>query len=175
MLMKKWQIAAIAVSALLFAAVYGFGFATPKDLSQYPDCLNCGMSRKACTQTRMTVEYRDGTRRAECSLHCLLTDLLEMPGRQPKRMQVADYNDKKLCDAEKSWWVRYENEGECRGSKVMIAFRSEGGADEFVASFGGKKLSFDEALRLTYLDIQAGGVPKSPAASSSTGRNSFPS
>lgn len=153
--MKIRGIAAVVVMALTVAAVYAFGYATPKDLAQYPDCLNCSMSRKDCAHTRMTVEYNDGTKRAECNLHCLLADLLDQPGRQPKRILAADYHDKKLAEAERSWWVRYENAVECRGSKVMLAFRSESGADDFIASFGGSKLTFDQALKQTYLDLEA--------------------
>ncbi len=145
----------VAIMALVFVATYAFGYLTPKDLLQYPECLHCGMSRKVCAHTRMTVEYTDGTRRAECGLHCLLADLVEQPGRHPKRILAADYNDRKLADAQKSWWVRYDNAVECRGSKIMLAFRTERGADDFVVSFGGRKLDFDEALRLTYLDIEA--------------------
>jgi copper chaperone NosL len=147
---------AVAVMVLTVAATtYAFGFLAPKDLVQYPECLHCGMSRKDCAHTRMTVTYTDGTSRAECGLHCLLADLVEQPGRQPQAILAADYNDRKLADAQKSWWVRYENEGGCRGSKIMLAFRTERGADDFVGSFGGIKLNFDEALRLTYLDVEA--------------------
>jgi len=145
----------VAIMALVFVATYAFGKLTPKDLVQYPECLHCGMSRKVCAHTRMTVEYSDGTRRAECGLHCLLADLVEQPGRQPKRILTADYNDHKLADAQKSWWVRYDNAAECRGSKIMLSFRTEHGADNFIVSFGGRKFNFDEALRLTYLDIEA--------------------
>lgn len=162
--MIRRGIAIVVVTVLAVVAAYAFGFATPKDLAQYPDCLNCGMSRKECAHTRITVEYTDGTRRAECSLHCLLADLVDQPGRQPKRILAADYKDKKLVEAEKCWWVRFDNAAECRGSKVMLAFRAEREADEFIASFGGKKLNFDEALKLTYLDIEAERRPGNKSA-----------
>lgn len=153
--MKKRRISMVVVTLLAVIAAYAVGFATPKDLVQYPDCLNCGMSRKSCAHSRMVVEYADGTRRAECGLHCLLAELIDQPGRRPKRILAADYHDKKLAEAEKSCWVRYDNAVECRGSKVMLAFRTEQGADDFIASFGGRKLNYDEALKLTYLDIEA--------------------
>lgn len=150
--MKNRLVATTVVMLVALAAAYAFGFATPKDLAQYPDCLNCGMSRKSCAHTRIVVEYADGTKRAECGLHCLLADLVDQPGRQPKMFLAADYNDRKLVEAEKCSWVRYDNAAECRGSKVMLAFRSERGADDFIASFGGRKLTFDEALKTAYLD-----------------------
>jgi hypothetical protein len=165
--MIKRGIAIVAVAALAVVAAYAFGFATPRDLAQFPDCLSCGMSRKSCAHTRMVVEYADGTKRAECGLHCLLVDLVDQPGRQPKRMFAADYNDRKLAEAEKSWWVRYDNAVECRGSKVMLAFRSEHGADKFIASFGGRKLNFDEALKLTYSDLKA---ERNPVGNNNLGR-----
>ena len=157
--MKKRQIAAAVVIIVAVVVVYALGFATPRDLAQYPDCLNCGMSRKSCAHTRLVVEYADGTRRAECSLHCLLADLVDQPGRQPKLIQAADYNDRKLAEAAKCRWVRYDNADECMGSKVMLAFRSDLGADKFIASFGGRKLTFDEALKLTYSDLKAERTP----------------
>lgn len=150
--MKKRVIVTVVVTVVAIVAIYAFGFATPQDLAQYPDCLNCGMNRKNCAHTRIVVEYIDGTRRAECGLHCLLADLVNQPGREPKRIQAADYNDRKLVEAEKCWWVRYDNAIECRGSKVLLAFRTERGADDFIASFGGNKLNFDEALKTAYQD-----------------------
>ena len=153
--MKKIYIATVAVTVLAVVAAYAFGFTTPADLAQYPKCLNCGMSRKECAHTRIVVEYADGTKRAECSLHCLLADLVDQPGRQRKRIMAADYHDRKLVEAEKCSWVRYDNAVECRGSKVMLAFRSDQGADNFVASFGGQKIHYDEALKLTYVDLEA--------------------
>lgn len=152
--MRKRMIAAVVVAILAAVAVYALGFATPLDLARYPECLKCGMSRNSCDHTRMVVEYADGTRRAECSLHCLLADLVEQQGREPKRIQAADYHGRKLAEAEKCSWVRYDNAVECMGSKVMLAFRSESGADNFIAAFGGRKLTFDEALKLTYADIE---------------------
>ena len=157
--MKIRVIVAVMVTLVAVVAVYAIGFRTPRDLAQYPDCLNCGMSRKSCAHTRMVVEYADGTRRAECSLHCLLADFVEQPGREPKRILAADYDDRKLVEAEKCSWVRYDNANECMGSKVMLAFRSDQGADKFIASFGGRKLTFDEALKLTYADLKAERKP----------------
>ena len=153
--MKKRVIVAVVVAMVAVVAGYALGFAKPRDLAQYPDCLKCGMSRESCAHTRMVVEYADGTRRAECSLHCLLADFVDQPAREPKRILAADYDDRKLAEAEKCSWVRYDNAVECMGSKVMLAFRSEKGADEFIASFGGRKLTFDEALKLTYADLEA--------------------
>ena len=153
--MKKMRIVTVVVTVVVIVAVYVFGFATPKDLARYPDCLNCGMSRKSCAHTRIIVEYADGTKRAECGLHCLLADLVDQPGRQPKTILAADYNSRKLVEAEKCWWVRYDNVVECRGSKVMLAFRSERGAEDFIVSFGGNKLNFDEALKVVYQDNEA--------------------
>ena len=153
--MKKKCLAAVAVTIMAVLAAYALGFAAPRDLARYPDCLNCGMSRKSCAHTRIVVAYADGTGRAECSLHCLLADLVDQPGREPRLIRVADYHDGKLAEAEKCRWVRYDNAVACRGSKVMLAFRNESGADRFIASFGGLKLTFDEALKMTYTDLKA--------------------
>lgn len=143
------------VALFAVVAACALGFATPRDLAQYPECHACGASRNACAHTRIVVEYSDGTKRAECGLHCLLADMVKQPGRQPKRILAADYEDKKLIDAEKGWWVQYDNGVDCRGSKVMLAFRTERGADGFIASFGGRKLSFDDALRVAYREIES--------------------
>lgn len=160
LIMKKKLIFTVVITVAAIVAVYAFGFGTPQDLAQYPDCLNCGMSRKSCAHTRIVVEYIDGTRRAECSLHCLLADLVNQSGREPKKMQAADYNDRILVEAEKCWWVRYDNAVECRGSKVLLAYRTERGADDFITSFGGNKLNFDEALKIAYLDNEEEQVNK---------------
>lgn len=153
--MKKTRIAGALVAVVAVFAAYALCFATPKDLARYPACLNCGMSRESSSHTRMVVEYADGTRSAECSLHCLLADLIAQPGREPKRILAADYRDRELAEAKACSWVRYDNAAQCRGSKVLLAFRTEAAADEFIASFGGQKLNYDEALSTTYLDLQA--------------------
>lgn len=153
--MKKQWLVSATLAATVFFAVFAYGYRTPGDLALYPECLTCGASRKVCAQTRMAIEYVDGTKRAECGLHCLMADLVDQPGRQPKRILAADYHDSRLTEAEKQWWVRYDSDAECMGSKTMLAFRTERRADEFIASFGGMKLSYDEALRLTYRDLEA--------------------
>ncbi|SNB45518.1 nitrous oxide reductase accessory protein NosL [Geobacter sp. DSM 9736] len=154
--MLKSAISVVGFVVLAVAVTCAFGLATPRDLKIHPQCLHCGMSRKECAHTRISVEYRDGTKGGECSLRCLVATFMEQPGREPKKILASDYNDKTLAQAEKSWWVRYDNAVECRGSKVMLAFRSEEGADKFIASFGGRKLSFDEALKITYFEIEEG-------------------
>jgi copper chaperone NosL len=139
-------LALTVVVLLLLAAGYTFGIATPKDLAQYPQCLHCGMDRTQCKHTRVSIEFADGTKAAECSLQCLVATLKEQPWRRTKTISAADYNDKKLVPAESCSWVRYDNAVSCQGSRVMLAFRSESAADRFVHSFGGRKMTFNDAL-----------------------------
>ncbi|SNB45365.1 hypothetical protein [Geobacter sp. DSM 9736] len=52
----------------------------------------------------------------------------------------------------------------------MLAFRSEKSADDFVKAFGGKRFSFDEALKASYLDMDI----REKAAGKAAGRCAAP-
>lgn len=135
--------------------VAGYAVLDAADLRNYPACHSCGASRKECGHSRMVVEYVDGTKRADCSLHCVADSLLTQPSRQPKRFQVADYDSRRLIDADKAHWVLYDNRSQCRGSTAELAFSDQRDADRFVSRYGGKVVDFDGALKIAYYEAAA--------------------
>lgn len=154
--MKRTIVLAVVGVASLVGGYAAFGEA---DIRNYPECHTCGASRKECNHGRMIVEYADGTKRAECGLHCAADNLLTQPSRQPKRFRVADYDSKRLIDADKAQWVVYDNRNQCRGSTAELAFADGYAADRFVARYGGKRTNFDGALKIAYYEAAARLLP----------------
>jgi copper chaperone NosL len=58
----------LAMSCLCFAAGL-------TDVEKHPSCTYCGMDREKFAQSRMVIEYDDGTSLGTCSLHCAAVDL----------------------------------------------------------------------------------------------------
>ncbi len=75
----------------------------------------------------MLIEYDDGSTVATCSLHCVAVDMANNIDKAPKTIKVADFNSKKIPDAEK--------------------------AEAFVKVNGGKLADFDEAIKTAYEDM----------------------
>ncbi len=60
--------------ALCLAAVEPAS-AAPADVAQSPSCRHCGMDRGKFGQSRMVIEYEDGSAAATCSLHFTAVEL----------------------------------------------------------------------------------------------------
>jgi len=65
-----------------------------------------------------------------------------------KSLQVADYDSKKLIDAKKAFWVIGGNKPGVMTATPKWAFAAKVDADRFIATNGGKLVSFEEALAL---------------------------
>ncbi len=76
-----------------------------EDVKANPSCKYCGMDRHQFAHSRMVIEYDDGTKVGVCSLHCAAIDLSLNIDKTPQAIWVADYNTKKLIEAEKASWV----------------------------------------------------------------------
>jgi nitrous oxide reductase accessory protein NosL len=76
-----------------------------EDIHKHPSCPLCGMDRAKFSQSRMLIEYEDGTSFGACSLHCAAVELATNVDKTPKMIWVADYNSKRLIDAEKAVWI----------------------------------------------------------------------
>src|SRR5512136_3014785 len=75
------------------------------DVAHHMNCTYCGMDRAKFAQSRMLIEYDDGSAVATCSIHCAAVDLANNIDKTPKAIMVGDCGTKELIDAEKAFWV----------------------------------------------------------------------
>jgi copper chaperone NosL len=135
----------VLVLVLVLAAVAALalgGIEAPKS------CKQCGMDRTMFAQSRMIVNYADGTSAGTCSLHCAAANAKGNSGRKIKSLQVADCRTRSLMDAKQAVWVIG---GKKRGVMTALpkwAFARKDDAEAFVKMNGGKIASFGEAMAL---------------------------
>jgi nitrous oxide reductase accessory protein NosL len=125
----------------------------PADVQQSPSCRHCGMDRGKFSQSRMVIEYEDGSTVATCSLHCAAVELANTIDKIPVMVSVADYDSKELLDADKAVWVMGGNKKGVMTAKAKWAFASRGAAERFIQANGGIIASFDEVIKATYDDM----------------------
>jgi len=150
--MKKWFVLLLAVSLIFTAA--GFLFADD-DTKAHPNCIYCGMNRVQFAHSRMLIEYDDNTTAAFCSVHCAAVDLSLKIDKTPKSIMVGDYATKELIDAEKAYWVLGGGKMGVMSKRAKWAFATKEGADSFISGNGGNLVSFDDALKASYEDMNA--------------------
>lgn len=140
-----------AIAVVLAAAA--FTVFAQEDIKQSPECKHCGMDREKFSHTRMHIEYDDGTAVGTCSLHCSAVDLALTIDKTPKVIWVADYQSKKLIDAEKAVWVVGGSKPGVMTKRAKWAFENKPDADAFMKENGGTVVAFDEAVKNAYEDM----------------------
>lgn len=123
------------------------------DISKYGSCKYCGMDRHKYSHSRMLVVYEDGSELATCSIHCTAVELAVNIDKNVKKILVADYNTKKLIDAETAFWVIGGNIPGVMTKNAKWAFEKKEDAENFIRKNGGKIATFEEALQITYSDM----------------------
>jgi hypothetical protein len=141
---------AAAVALIVLYAPSGLAF---EDTRMHAVCKYCNMDREVFGHSRMLVEYSDGTAAGTCSLHCIAVELTANMAKVPCRILVGDYNSKKLIDAVKAHWVVGGEKPGVMTARAKWAFEKQAEAGEFVKKHGGKRASFQEALRAAYDDL----------------------
>jgi copper chaperone NosL len=111
-------------------------------------CEQCGMDRVIFSRSRMVIVYADGTTAGTCSIHCAVAEMRAHKGKKVKALEVADYDTKKLINAETAVWVVGGNKEGVMTAVPKWAFATKAGADKFVAENRGKVATFQEALEL---------------------------
>jgi hypothetical protein len=104
------------------------------------------MDRKAYGFSRMLIVYEDGGEVGICSLHCAVVELDAGKGRTVKTLFVADRDTRKLVEAKKATWVIGGSKRGVMTPLAKWAFETRGAAEAFIASYGGKIVSWEEAL-----------------------------
>jgi copper chaperone NosL len=131
-----------------------FGFAQ-QDVDKHASCKYCGMDRKLFAHSRMLVVYEDGSELAACSLHCVAVDLAVNLDKNPKAIQVGDYNTKKLIDAEGAVWVLGGEKPGVMTKRAKWAFEDQSAAEAYIKANGGQLADFDAVIKATYEDMYA--------------------
>jgi len=116
-------------------------------------CKYCGMDREKFAQSRMLIEYEDGTSVGTCSIHCLAVELVNSVDRTPTAIKVGDYGTRKLIDAETAFWVVGGSKSGVMSSRAKWAFEKKSDAEAFIAANGGELGSFEDAVRSAYEDM----------------------
>jgi copper chaperone NosL len=140
-------IAIVCVVSLTAAAL------AQDDVKNYGSCRYCGMDGEKFAQSRMLIEYTDGTAVGTCSLHCAALDLALNIDKTPKAVMVGDYNTKALIDAEKATWVIGGSKTGVMTRNAKWAFSLKDDADKFVNQTSGKLATYDEAMKTAYEDM----------------------
>jgi copper chaperone NosL len=136
----------LTMSSLSFAAAL-------TDIEKHHSCSLCGMDREKFAQSRILIEYDDGTSLGTCSLHCAAVDLANNIDKTPKYVGVGDYHSKKLIDAEKAFWVKGGRKPGVMTQNAKWAFEEKRAAEEFIKENGGVLVAFDEAIKAAYEDM----------------------
>ncbi len=148
--MKKVLFLALFLSLLFVCPLLAAG---QPDQQEHPSCSYCGMDRVMFAQSRMLIEYEDGTSVGTCSLRCAALELALSLDKTPKRILVADFHSKKLVDAENAAWIIGGEKQGVMTSRAKWAFEGRQGAKEFTANHGGELADFTQAMEAAYLDM----------------------
>jgi copper chaperone NosL len=147
------------ISGVLMLAFFSVGSLalaqSHEDISATPSCKYCGMDRHAFAHSRMVIEYDDGTTVGVCSLHCAAIDLSLNIDKTPKTIWVADYNTKKLTDAEKATWVMDPAKPGVMTRTAKWAFAKKEDAVKFTKETGGNLATFENCLKAAYEGMYA--------------------
>jgi len=136
----------LTVMAMVFYTLVGTAALAADDIDSHRSCNFCGMDRKAYGYSRMLIQYDDGTEAGVCSLHCAVTELDANKNRTVKALLVADREDRRLVPAETAFWVIGGSKRGVMTQRPKWAFGTQAAAENFVRSYGGKIITWNEAL-----------------------------
>ena len=127
------------------------------ELSKYPKCPYCGMSRTKWHHSRHLVQYDDGLVDGTCSIHCLSISLSLNIDRGPKAIYAADFGSdakiKPLIEVDKASYLIGSKLRGTMSKQSRMAFSSSDMAKAEQAKSGGDISDFDGALKEAYLGM----------------------
>ena len=151
----KWRTRVlVALSVCLLVLEMGSGsLKAQDDLKIHPACGYCGMDRTQFAHCRVHIRYDDDSTAGACSLHCAALDMALNLDKGPLAIQVGDFNDKTLIDAEQAVWVIGGDKMGVMTQRAKWAFETRAAAEAFVQAHGGEIATFEEALSAAYGDM----------------------
>jgi len=121
-------------------------------------CPKCGMTLPMFYRTNHAAKV-DGKMEQFCSMYCLIEEMNS--GKKVSDVQVVDNTTLKFIPVEKAFYVVGSSKPATMAKKVSkYAFGTEEAAKEFAAKFGGKVMSYDEALALAKKDYESDTAAK---------------
>ena len=125
------------------------------ELTKYPKCPYCGMSRKDYHFSRHLIHYSDDRVDGTCSIHCAAISLSLNLDREPKAIYAPDNSSeetiKPLINAETATYVIGGNFKAVMTRKPKTSFASEISAE--AAKGEGELADFEKTLAVTYQDM----------------------
>jgi nitrous oxide reductase accessory protein NosL len=127
------------------------------DIDTHRSCAFCGMDRKAYGFSRMLILYEDGVEAGVCSLHCAVIELDTNKDRKVRALLVADREERNLIPAETAFWVLGGSKRGVMTQRPKWAFRTMAAAENFVRTYGGTVITWNEALAAAREDAAPAG------------------
>jgi nitrous oxide reductase accessory protein NosL len=149
-----------AVGMLLFGFLFflaGTFALAGDDIDTHRSCAFCGMDRKAYGFSRMLILYEDGVEAGVCSLHCAVIELDTNKDRKVRALLVADREERNLIPAETAFWVLGGSKRGVMTQRPKWAFRTMAAAENFVRTYGGTVITWNEALAAAREDAAPAG------------------
>lgn len=143
----------LAAAVTLLAALSSTPALAQEDVRQAPSCPRCGMDRAKFAQTRMVIQYEDGSSTGLCSLHCAAVELAVQLDKPVKAIQVGDAATRTLLDAEQATWVVGGSRPGVMSRRGKWAFETRAAAEAFAKENGGELATFEQALEAAYQDL----------------------
>ncbi len=129
------------------------------ELQKYPKCPYCGMDRNQWQHSRHLVQYDDDLVDGTCSIHCLAISLSLNLDRGPKAIYAADFGSeediKPLVEVDSASYLIGSDLKGTMAKQSKMAFASADAAKAAREKHRGELGSFDDALRVTYLNMQS--------------------
>ena len=109
-------------------------------------CIVCGMDVSKYPHTRYMIETTDGKKYTTCGVQCGLTLHLRFKDTW-KSAKAADLLSNRPFDVKKGFYV-YKSSVITDMAPGFIAFKRRGDAENFSKGFGGKVVTYEEALEI---------------------------
>jgi copper chaperone NosL len=146
---------ALTLSALFLMVAFSSHAAEKnyEDIRKHKSCKLCGMNRETYSYSRVLLVYNNDTSTGTCSLRCAALDLALKMGRRADSIMVADFNSRKLIDAEKAYYVIGGSRQGTMSTRGKWAFTGKDQARRFMAKNGGAPGTFHDALKASFEDL----------------------
>ncbi len=109
-------------------------------------CIICGMDASKYQHVKYVVTTTDGKKYTTCGVQCGLMLHLQL-GDKFKSATATGLIIHRTIDAKKAWYV-YKSSVITDMAPGYIAFTTKSNAEKFAKGFGGKVLTYDEALEI---------------------------
>ena len=109
-------------------------------------CIICGMDVSKYTHVKYVVTTTDGKKYTTCGVQCGLMLHLQL-GDKFKSATATGLITHRTIDAKKAWYV-YKSTVITDMAPGYIAFATKSNAEKFAKGFGGKVVTYDEALKI---------------------------